>query len=183
MLVDLIEDLVDALLGYIRDFLVRLGARYLVIEIVFGGMSFFLSVGIEKVVTPVKKTIDPAAAVISSAKAIDKEPSRACAGQVGDIGAAVSAGEAGKVDQQKDKGQDPERDPPVDHREDAIVGCNGGGGDGYGHDGGIGAGQLGNGCVSLEPGQNGVGQRKIYPNPQSQNMFPIKRKTRGSENI
>src|ERR1700722_2199772 len=45
LLVDLVEDLVDALLRYIGDFLVGLGAGDLVVEFIFGGSPFLIFIG------------------------------------------------------------------------------------------------------------------------------------------
>jgi hypothetical protein len=93
LLVDLVQDLVDALLGNIRYLFEGLCTRDLVIEFVFGGTTLFYTVGIEEIVTPIEKMIHPERPVISAAKQENEKISQTGAGKICNIGAVIAGGD------------------------------------------------------------------------------------------
>ncbi len=96
LLVDLVEDLVDALLCYVGDLFEWLGAGNFVIELILRGALFFLLIGIKKVVAPIEDLVDPDTTVMASAQLVDKEETGSTAGQVGDIGRPRHRGQCWK---------------------------------------------------------------------------------------
>src|SRR5215469_855458 len=53
LLIDLVQDLIDPLLGNIGDLFKRLSTGYFIIELIFGRPALLFSIGIEQVVAPV----------------------------------------------------------------------------------------------------------------------------------
>src|SRR5579872_2353296 len=133
LLVDLVKDLVDSLLRDVRDLFKWLGAGNLVVKLVFRGPDPLLLVRVEEVIEPVEDLVHPYAAVVAPPKLVNKKESGRGAGQVGNIGAGIAMSDAGEVNKEIQQRQDPQRDPAVDHRENAIVRRYGGDGDGKGH--------------------------------------------------
>src|SRR5450631_4084292 len=95
LLVDLIQDLVDALLCDIGDPLKRLRTGYLVIELILRGSGLPLPVGIAQVMAPIEEIGHPDAPVIAAPHLLDKEEPDAGASQVTDIGTGITMGDAG----------------------------------------------------------------------------------------
>ena len=99
LLVDLVKDLIDTLLRYIGDLLERLSAGNLIVKLVFRRASFFLLIGVEKIVAPIEKAVDPDTTVMAPAQPVDKEEPRSRSREVGDISGRIPVGNAGKIDQ------------------------------------------------------------------------------------
>src|SRR6202030_619040 len=107
-----------------------------------------------------KNQVNPDTTVAASAQLVDKKESCRAAGQVGDIGARVAAGDTGKIDQQEEQGQYPKRNAAVDHREDPVVGGDSGVRNGKRDDSGIASDEPCRRRCGLELWEDSIGQHK-----------------------